>query len=72
LSSILEQGSLDEFMQLANLSQKKFEAERGQSTLISANEVISGSGVTNHAAFVNNFIDKGIHTFDDIKRGGKY
>ena len=28
LASILEQNSLDEFMQFANLAQKKFEAER--------------------------------------------
>lgn len=69
LSSILDQGSLDEFMQLAELSKKKFDAERGV-TLVSHNEVVPTSGITNQAAFVSNFIEGS--TFEEIKRGGRY
>jgi hypothetical protein len=56
-------------MQLAELSKKKFDAERGV-TLVSHNEVVPTSGITNQAAFVNNFIEGS--TFEDIKRGGRY
>jgi hypothetical protein len=69
----LDQGSLDEFMQLAELSKKKFDAERGVQ-LISSNEVVPSStnAYTNSAAFVNNFIEGSAASFDDIKRGGRY
>lgn len=62
-------------MQLAELSKKKFDAERGVQ-LISSNEVVPSSGgnsaYTNSAAFVNNFIEGTAMTFEDIKRGGRY
>ena len=40
LKSILDQNSLDEFVQLAEMSQKKFEAERQSQQVIGGNAVI--------------------------------
>lgn len=40
LGSVLEQNSLDEFMQLAELSRRKFEAERGGAHLVYNQETI--------------------------------
>ena len=40
LKSILDQNSLDEFMQLAEMSQKKFEAERSSQQVIGGNAII--------------------------------
>jgi hypothetical protein len=40
LKSILEQNSLEEFMQMADMSQKKFEAERRGATAIDGVTVI--------------------------------
>lgn len=58
-------------MQMAELSKKKFEAERGVQ-LVSGNEVVpTDDSLQNPAAFVNNFIE-GAQSFDDIKRGGRY
>lgn len=70
LSSILEQNNLEEFMQMAELSKKKFEAERGVQ-LVSGNEVVpQEASQANPAAFINNFIEAA--SFDEIKRGGHY
>jgi large subunit GTPase 1 len=40
LKSVLEQNSLEEFMQMADMSKRKFEAERGGAQLVEANTVI--------------------------------
>lgn len=58
LVSVLEQNSLEEFVQLAQLSSKKFEAERGQNILISDTELIQGRAddPKNSVAMVNVFL----------------
>ena len=43
LASILEQNSLDEFVQYTKLSQKNFEVERGASVVMGPGELLQGS-----------------------------
>ena len=56
--SVLEQNSLDEFVSLAQLSKKQFEAERG-AVVVSGTTLIpqSANSIQNQAAFVSNFIE---------------
>ena len=62
LASILEQNSLEQFMQFAEMSQKQFTAERNQGQqLISGNTVIPVSttedGMLNYKNTMNKFLD---------------
>ena len=56
---MLEQNSLDEFMQLAKLSQKNFEGERGKVEIVTGNQLIQGAmnRNQNHASMIGNFLD---------------
>ena len=58
LVSVLEQNSLDEFVQLAQLSSKNFEAERESNIVISDSQVVSGGqdDLANSVAMVNVFL----------------
>jgi hypothetical protein len=55
LTSVLEQNSLDEFVSLAQLSKKQFEAERGGSSIVvSGNQVIAAGQHQMIGQFVDN------------------
>ena len=45
LVSVLEQNSLDEFVQLAQLSSKNFEAERQANVVITDSQIVSGNAL---------------------------
>ena len=58
---MLEQNSLDEFVQLAQLSSKNFEAERDTHVVMSDSHIVQANALTNSVAMVNVFLgaDKG-------------
>lgn len=58
MSSVLEQNSLDEFVQLAQLSQRNFEAERGGAVVVQGVQVIQGNNEANKnsAAMIDQFL----------------
>ena len=58
LVSVLEQNSLDEFVSLAQLSAKQFEAERGGAVVVAAPQIVGhgANSVQHQASLVTNFI----------------
>lgn len=60
LTSILEQNSLEEFMQLAEMSQKTFEAERAGQQVVDNGTIIphivGGTDLQRQAGVVNKFL----------------
>ena len=56
---MLEQNSLDEFMQFAEMSQKKFEAERIRGHQVEMQTSVV-NGADNNAAMLDKFVD-GVH-----------
>ena len=71
----MEQNSLEEFMQFANLSKRHFEAEKERQQVISTRNVIINqcdSNVTTEA-FINNFLAGTPESeFKNVARGGFY
>ena len=59
LASILEQNSLDEFVNLAEMSNKKFEAlRRGDAVIVDNNMVITGTEGHERVGIMNKFLNQ--------------
>jgi len=59
LASILEQNSLDEFVNLAEMSNKKFEAlRRGDAVIVDNNMVIPGTEGHERVGIMNKFLNQ--------------
>jgi deoxycytidylate deaminase len=57
LNTILEMDSLAEFVQMAEMSQKKFEGLRGaDAVIVNTNEIIA-SGANDRAGVMNKFLN---------------
>jgi large subunit GTPase 1 len=67
LVSVLEQNSLEEFVALAQLSAKTFEAERGTNIVYYDSQLVYGDDLKNSVAMVNVFLGEKGEKSEQVK-----